>query len=235
MIFSIIIISGSTQAVFGQLTTLVSSPNTIIPDPFVDIINPGPISAVCGTGALINPLAQSFIPTRDNLDAIEVEIVSLSLQSVNPVTVNVYDGAGTGGALLDSTSNDDGNFVVNNFSVVRFEFASPILLIPANTYTVEITINDGQSDVDWGATVDNVPGIVELCDGNSFPPNDYVFATYYDPNFGQNGVVGGELLPLDYTSLLLAGLQSSAIWMLPVLAGAAGIGAYYIKTRMNKD
>jgi len=46
--------------------------------------------------------------------------------------------------------------------------------------------------------------------------------------------VGGELLPIDSTALILAGLQSSAIWMLPVLAGAAGVGAFYIKTRMNK-
>ena len=48
-------------------------------------------------------------------------------------------------------------------------------------------------------------------------------------------VVGGEFLPIDSTALMLAGLQSSAIWMLPVLAGAAGVGAFYIKTRMNKD
>ena len=47
--------------------------------------------------------------------------------------------------------------------------------------------------------------------------------------------VGGVSLPIDSTSLVLAGLQSNAIWMLPVLVGAAGIGAYYIKTRMNKD
>jgi len=48
-------------------------------------------------------------------------------------------------------------------------------------------------------------------------------------------VVGGEFLPIDSTALLLAGLQTSAIWMLPVLAGAAGVGAFYIKTRMNKE
>ena len=48
-------------------------------------------------------------------------------------------------------------------------------------------------------------------------------------------VIGGELLPIDSTALMLAGLQSSAIWMLPVLAGVAGVGAFYIKTRMNKD
>ncbi len=48
-------------------------------------------------------------------------------------------------------------------------------------------------------------------------------------------VVGGSLLSIDNTALILAGLQGSVIWMLPVLAGAAGVGAYYIKTRMNKE
>lgn len=47
--------------------------------------------------------------------------------------------------------------------------------------------------------------------------------------------VGGEFLQLDSTALVLAGIQSSAIWMLPVLAGAAGAGALFIKTRMNKE
>jgi len=48
-------------------------------------------------------------------------------------------------------------------------------------------------------------------------------------------VVGGELLPIDSTALVLAGLQTSAIWMLPVLAGVAGsaFGVLYIKSRRN--
>ncbi len=47
--------------------------------------------------------------------------------------------------------------------------------------------------------------------------------------------VGGEFLPIESTALLLAGLQSSAIWMLPILAVAAGAGAYFVRTRMNKE
>ena len=48
-------------------------------------------------------------------------------------------------------------------------------------------------------------------------------------------VVGGEFSPIDSTALLLAGLQTSAIWMLPVLAGVAGsaFGVLYIKNRRN--
>ena len=47
--------------------------------------------------------------------------------------------------------------------------------------------------------------------------------------------VGGEFLPIDSTALVLAGLQTSAIWMLPVLAGIAGsaFGILYIKYRRN--
>jgi len=48
-------------------------------------------------------------------------------------------------------------------------------------------------------------------------------------------VVGGELLSIDSTALMLAGLQSSAIWMLPVLAGIAGTGFYLVKFRTNKE
>jgi len=44
-------------------------------------------------------------------------------------------------------------------------------------------------------------------------------------------VVGGELLQIDNTALLLAGLSQNAIWMLPVLAGAAGAGIAALKLR----
>ena len=47
--------------------------------------------------------------------------------------------------------------------------------------------------------------------------------------------VGGLSMVIDSNALLLAGLQSTAMWMLPVVVGAAGAGAYFIKTRMNKD
>jgi len=65
------------------------------------------------------------------------------------------------------------------------------------------------------------------------PERDPTFCIVF-PNDPQCKV-GGEFLPIDSTALMLAGLQSSAIWMLPVLAGAVGVGAFYIKTRMNKD
>ena len=68
------------------------------------------------------------------------------------------------------------------------------------------------------------------CDGNA-----QVWSLISDTEIVLVAIVGGEFLPIDSTALVLAGLQSSAIWMLPVLAGAAGVGAYYIRTRMTKE
>jgi len=55
--------------------------------------------------------------------------------------------------------------------------------------------------------------------------------TIWTASFGEPPQVGGELLPIDTTALMLAGIQSSAIWMLPVLAGAAGAGFAAFKLR----
>jgi hypothetical protein len=46
--------------------------------------------------------------------------------------------------------------------------------------------------------------------------------------------VAGELLAIDNSALLLVGLQSSAIWMIPAFAVIAGTGAYIVKSRMQK-
>ena len=50
---------------------------------------------------------------------------------------------------------------------------------------------------------------------------------------GGGAVIGGEILPIDASALLVGGLTSVSIWMAPILAGAAGVAAFYIKTRKN--
>jgi len=47
--------------------------------------------------------------------------------------------------------------------------------------------------------------------------------------------VGGELIPLDSTALLIAGMSANLGLIVPIVAGIAGAGAYFIKTRMNKE
>ena len=45
--------------------------------------------------------------------------------------------------------------------------------------------------------------------------------------------VAGELLPLDSSALMIAGLTSMSVWMVPVVAGLAGVGVYLVKFRKH--
>jgi len=57
-----------------------------------------------------------------------------------------------------------------------------------------------------------------------------------DLEFSRNCVVvGGEIIPIDASALLIGGLFVNSFWMLPALAGIAGAGAYLVRTRMNKE
>jgi len=51
------------------------------------------------------------------------------------------------------------------------------------------------------------------------------------PENGNGEPVAGELLPLDNSSLFLAGIQSMTVWMIPTILGLAGAGVYLVKFR----
>ena len=48
-------------------------------------------------------------------------------------------------------------------------------------------------------------------------------------------MVGGQLLPIDATALLVAGAQTNAVWILSALAvvGSVAFGTLYIKTKRD--
>jgi len=46
--------------------------------------------------------------------------------------------------------------------------------------------------------------------------------------------VAGELLPLDSSALMIAGLTSMSVWMVPTVLGLAGVGVYLVKFRANR-
>lgn len=111
---------------------------------------------------------------------------------------------------------------------------TPLTLDGGTTYWLGLSLSG--SSVFWETSDSGFGNIACISGGGSF--NDWV-CTQSLPNLAflltGESVVGGELLPIDSAALMLAGLQSSAIWMIPILAGAVGIGSFYIKSRMNKD
>ena len=54
-------------------------------------------------------------------------------------------------------------------------------------------------------------------------------------NYSADKVVAGELLSLDTSALVIAGLTGSAVWMISTVAGIAGAGIYLVKFRSNRD
>jgi len=113
---------------------------------------------------------------------------------------------------------------------------------------IDVSFENTFVDVNTGIwhgdeTITNVqdppePGLTNECD-LSFEVDSIFFGSDDQEQLIEvttpEAVVGGEFLPIDSTALLLVGLQTSAIWMLPVLAGVAGsaFAILYIKSRRN--
>jgi len=51
------------------------------------------------------------------------------------------------------------------------------------------------------------------------------------PAFKSFPAIGGTMIPIDTTTLLLAGVQSISMWMIPVVAAGVAIGIFVIKRR----
>ncbi len=97
-----------------------------------------------------------------------------------------------------------------------------------------ITVFDnGDSDADFGDTP--LTCLLEAKnDGtwttrNFFGTCDAIRAGTYEISSQQ--LVGGEILPINSMALMLAGVQSISMWMIPVVLAGAGIGVFVIKRR----
>ena len=162
---------------------------------------------------------------------------------------NAY--AGNGGCSVDPSTLDFGTFASDVFVIIPktvtcFEGVEGIIANPSDCNAKGILVsfqNAGINQLVW--TADEIIGTdapdgtevhcaVEFTVFDDFGDTFIIFQDIWlipdDPDF-----VGGEFLPIDSTALVLAGLQTSAIWMLPVLAGVAGsaFGVLYIKSRRN--
>jgi len=124
--------------------------------------------------------------------------------------------------------------------LVWFDFEKPIPLLANTKYWFGLHVGDfGSLQHVWEDNTDDFGELLWFC-GGSVPPCELKpftpgFGTWFQITAKSDEVVGGEFLPIDSTALVLAGLQTSAIWMLPVLAGVAGsaFGVLYIKSRRN--
>lgn len=177
---------------------------------------------------------------------------------IDPNTGNLLaDCTGTGGngENWSIVITSIGTFWTSNgkFSNTLTEYNLPTVLAEGactptgNTIVASTTIafNDFDTAGNWitgtfeGTTIDDFGG-----DPTMAPIDQFIHGILWNSQDAAveitttaitEAVVGGEFLPIDTTALMLAGLQTSAIWVLPVLAGAVGVGSFYIKSRMSKE
>ena len=131
------------------------------------------------------------------------------------------------------------------------------VLFKSGTVTVTVT-STGSGLTDDGSTPDASDGEsvsaiwknqnfgVAASTGTLTPPDLYfILACGVDiiagPNlpyqsrgiFENQAPIGGELVPINTAALLLAGISTSAFWMVPIIGAAAGYGIYRLYTKKH--
>jgi len=188
-----------------------------------------------GTGSLgladTENYGQEFIPTVDNLVAVEIELIHRATTIAEPVTVRIRDGQGLSGTLLGTTQTHLGLPGVGNSAIVHFDFPAPVPLTPGNSFTFTLDLNFPRTvsiiSIPHDGSTNSYPAGITITNFGLNPNLDFIFATLFEQ---QTQPVGGEIIPIETTSLILAGAQSFS-WMIPVILSGIGIGLFVVSRK----
>jgi len=147
------------------------------------------------------------------------------------VTVTLNPGESTiiektfdcGGRDIDETNTDAVGCGNVGIDIVNSNFQNPE--VGVRTFEETIT-NTGGSPGMTHCEVNYT--IIEVVGGGQTQLIQKIWVTTPPP-------VAGELLPIDSSALMIAGLTSMSVWMVPAVAGLAGVGVYLVKFRANRD
>jgi len=109
---------------------------------------------------------------------------------------------------------------------VWMDLDNPVNL-PTGTYWFAI-----ESTPNWDIFVSPGGDGLNLCEGAGCQ-NFELFENSDLPFILTGHPVAGELLPLNTSALMIAGLTSMSVWMVPTVLGLAGIGVYLVKFRKH--
>src|SRR6267143_929659 len=155
--------------------------------------------------------------------------------------IQVFDSAGNLVTKFGSFGTGDGQF--NKPVGVAVDSSNRIIV--ADTFNDRIQVfdsagnfitkfgstgtGDGQFNHPIGVAVDSSNRIIV---SDIFNDRIQVFGLTSTPT----GVsVGGEIIPVDMTSLFIAGAMTNAIWILPTLGGIAGAAMVLFKIKRRHD
>ena len=175
-------------------------------DPFILVSNSG-----ANNGDIILSIVDPTTFTATDASSVELYLYSVGNSAV---TVESFDSSGN--LIIGSTqvfqNNDVGG--INCDYPTRPDCPGPI------------TNGWGQTDFyTFSGEIRTVTITSDQSPGDGYGIDD-VLITIDDGVTAQNGLVavGGDIIPLDTTMVLVAGAQNTAAWMIPAIVSAIGIG-----------
>jgi len=137
----------------------------------------------CGSPPILNgSVCQGFVPSADNLVAVELRLMAGSAfpSGGTTTTARIRDGSSSGTVLGTASASVAGPLSANTQILVRFDFTQ-MSLTAGNTYLIE-WVTPPTTELMWvGQTGDPYPaGTAYSCSGNPWPVSgtDFNFITY---------------------------------------------------------
>ena len=206
-------VSGSTNTGIA----IISSNNN-------DVSN-NDLSNNVGTGIRLNTSSNNNI-SGNSISNSNNDGISLFLSNSNSISDNTVSGSGNGIRLFSPSDNNQifNNNFIDNISQASDSGSGNVFNLSAPT---------------GGNYWNNFDEPVEGCnDANSdgFCDDPFVFSGGQDnlPWTTQNGwvlLVGGEIIPIEITAVLLAGVQTNLAWIIPAIIIASGIGILLVRRK----
>jgi len=242
---ALVLVMGMTSPAFAQ--TSGSDPITVGPGSFVETEAHDPIvfeSSVPDlsfedgwvySGSTI--VADDFALTEDT-QVTDFHYISHFLPPGDINYIIFDDDAGQPGSILDSgtAQNVEIMLIAGDLYEVWFDLEVPFAADADVTYWFGLNSPDGFLGWQFGdiAKVDDGFGNLPQIDNGGgwfeVSPSPWFALTAADDE-----IVAGELLSLDSSALVIAGLTSMSLWMIPTVLGLAGAGIYLVKFRANRD
>ena len=184
-----------------------------------------------GFPAAIQSLADDFILQEETLITdIHMDILDGGVPVDSFVVIIYFDDNGLPGVEVgrsDAIKIDRMDLGDGQSFRYWFDLEDPILLDGGVTYWLEVQADTG--DAGWWQTdsiIGNAGVFKNISTSSDWEP-------FVDLNFvltSQSTVVGGEIIPIDSTALILAGAQSFS-WMIPVVLSILGIGLFVVSRK----
>jgi hypothetical protein len=214
-----------------------------------------PLSGQVASGDITSVEPVLAAGTVIDFDAVAVPTTNAPIMVGNAIIVTLDGGTHTVDPAFSGQFNTRGVNSLQNVFIQgqtmswEFEFMMPVdafaFLWGASDFNWTLTAFNADGDVIETFAPDPIPttggsnagdyigisasGIKKFTLTQFNVPPDPIDNVFVDNlTFVKTQAIGGEIIPIDQTALLLAGVQSVSMWMIPVVISGAGIGVFVI-------